>query len=235
MTGQLALNLRLRDGSSFENFWPVRNREAVARLQAALAELVRGAGRAEPAFFLWGEAGTGRTHLLEAACRTLGAQGLTAAYVPLTEHARLSPGLLEDRETEALICLDDLDAVAGDPAWEGALFALIERQRSAGGMLLAAARHAPARLGWRLADLASRLSWGPVYQLLALTDEDKLAAVRLRAERRGLDLPEDVARYVLSRHPRDLHSLFALLERLDQVSLAEQRRLTIPFLRSLGV
>ncbi len=229
---QLPLNLRLRDGSSFENFWPGRNRELLDRLQAALAALA-GDGRREPLLFVWGEPGTGRTHLLEAACRAAHACGLSAAYVPLADARALGPALLENREASALVCLDDLEAVAGDARWEAALFALSERLRAAGGMLLVAARRAPAHLGLRLPDLASRLGWGPVYQLPALSDDEKLAAMRLRATRRGLELSEEAARYILSRYARDLHSLFELLERLDRASLAQQRRITIPFVRSL--
>jgi DnaA family protein len=235
VTQQLALNLRLRDASSLENFWPGRNRELIEALAAALRALVSGDQRAQHVMYLWGEPGSGRTHLLEAACRRAESLGCAAAYVPLAQDPRLSPGVLEDREAAALVCLDDLDSVAGDDGWERALFALAERLRTASGMLLVAARRPPADLGLRLADLASRLAWGPIYQVQALDDAGKLAAMQLRAVRCGLTLPDDVARYILSRHPRDVPSLFALLERLDQSSLSEQRRLTIPFLRSLGI
>jgi DnaA family protein len=88
-------------------------------------------------------------------------------------------------------------------------------------------------LGLAMSELATRFAWGSVYQLKPLADDDKLAAMQLRARNRGLDLPPDAARYILHRYPRDLHSLFALLERIDAASLASQRRVTIPFLRDL--
>ena len=113
------------------------------------------------------------------------------------------------------------------------MFALCERLRAAGGMLLAAGARPPRELGLKLPDLATRLGWGPVYALTPLGDDERLEAVRLRARNRGLEMPEEVARYILARYPRDLDSLFALLDKLDVASLAEQRRLTIPFLRSL--
>lgn len=230
---QLALNLRLRDASSFENFLVARNREPFERVQTGVAQLAT--TRSTPAqwLYLWGEGGCGKTHLLEAACRAAQAQGQTALYIPLSEKTTLSPALLEDVEQSALVCVDDVQAIAADATWEAALFALYERLRVQGGLLMLAAQSSPSSCGVKLADLATRLAAGLVYQLQALTDAEKISALRLRAQRRGLVMTEEVANYLLTRFPRDTHSLFALLDRLDVAALAAQRRLTIPFLRSL--
>jgi DnaA family protein len=230
---QLALNLRLRDASSFENYVAARNREAVERLQRSVQTLGNTPHLPASWLVLWGEPGTGKTHLLEAACRAAQEQGYAPLYVPLAEQARLTTALLEDAEQAPLVCVDDVDAVAGDAAWEAALFALYERLRAHGGMLVLAARISPAAIGLKLADLATRLAAGLVYQLQPLTDAEKVAALRLRAQRRGLEMTEEVANYLLTRFPRDMHSLFALLDKLDSATLAAQRRLTIPFLRAL--
>lgn len=231
---QLALNLRLREGSSFENFRAGPNREPLDCLMQALAVLdARAPVPAAGWVFLWGEAGSGKTHLLQAACRAVQAHDRVAVYVPLREHATLTPAFLEDLDRAALVCLDDIEAVAGDGEWERALFALYERLRAHGGLLLAAGRAAPGALGLRLPDLASRLAAGHVYALQPLNDVDKSAALRARARGRGLEMSEEVAAYLLARYPRDLHSLFALLDRLDAAALAAQRRLTIPFVRSI--
>ena len=100
-------------------------------------------------------------------------------------------------------------------------------------MQVCAANVPPARLGLRLPDLTSRLAWGTVYALQSLDDAEKLEAVRLRAHNRGFEMPEDVVQYILSRYPRDMRSLFDLLDRIDRASLTHQRRVTIPFLREL--
>jgi len=230
---QLALNLKLRDASSFENYFVARNREAVERLQHAVRNL--GSVPHAPAswLYLWGEPGTGKTHLLEAACRAAQEQGHAPLYVPLADKADFTTALLEDVEQVPLVCVDDVDAIAGDATWEAALFALYEHLRAHGGMLMLAARSSPAAIGLKLADLSTRLTAGLVYQLQPLSDAEKIAALRLRAQRRGLEMTEEVANYLLTRFPRDMHSLFALLDRLDTATLAAQRRLTIPFLRSL--
>ncbi len=98
---------------------------------------------------------------------------------------------------------------------------------------MVSARCAPAALNLGLPDLVSRLGWGPVFQLQPLDDEGKRAALQLRARQRGMELPDEVAVYLLRRSPRDMDSLFELLQRLDVASLAAQRRLTIPFVRAL--
>ena len=158
---------------------------------------------------------------------------MTPVYVPLAEAAELSPSLLEDAEKAPLVCLDDMESIAGRTDWEAALFSLTERMRAAGGLQVCAANVPPGRLGLRLPDLTSRLAWGTVYSLQSLGDAEKLEAVRLRAHNRGFDMPEDVVQYILSRYPRDMRSLFDLLDRIDRASLTHQRRVTIPFLREL--
>lgn len=227
MIPQLSLDVGLRDTSSFENFYPGANREPLSQLRRLLEQ-------PPPAcLFLWGEPGSGKSHLLQAACRAMQQRGGEAAYIPLAAARELAPALLEDRERAALVCLDDVHAVAGDIAWERALFALVERVRQQPAHLVAAGRAAPARLGLGMADLATRLGAGPVYQLPPATEAERIAAIQLRGRNRGFDIADDAARYILNRFPRDMHSLFALLDRIDRLTLAQQRRVTIPFLREL--
>ncbi|OGI53963.1 MAG: DnaA regulatory inactivator Hda [Candidatus Muproteobacteria bacterium RIFCSPHIGHO2_02_FULL_60_13] len=233
MNHQLSLNLRLKDASSFGNFHPGPNREALERLRAAVVTAATRDKASEPLMFLWGAEGSGKTHLLQAACRLAQELGMAPVYVPLADVVELTPSLLEGVEAAPLVCLDDVERAANRPEWEAALFSLVERLRTAGGMLVIGAIAPPDRLGLRLPDLVSRLAWGATYALQPLDDTQKLEAVRLRAQHRGFEMPEDVARYIPSRYPRDMRSLFGLLDRIDQASLAQQRRVTIPFLRGL--
>ncbi len=231
---QLALDLRLRESASFENYLAGANGEPFTRLRASVEVLARGEAPSERVIYLWGEDGCGKTHLLQAACRLLPGQGAgRSAYVPLALARELSPAILEGLETAALVCVDDMHRIRGLVSWERSLFALCETLRACGGVLVAAAVTNPASLGLTLPDLATRLGWGLVYQLRTLSDAQKIAAIQLRARNRGLEISEKVAGYVLHRYPRDTHSLFDLLDRIDQASLAHQRRITIPFLRGL--
>lgn len=220
---QLTLRIGLRDSATFANFLAGENAAPLHLLQQ----------ESEPFVYLWGGVGSGRSHLLQAACHAETSRGDRPAYLPLAELAKAGVDLLDGLEQMSLVCLDDLQAVAGDRAWEEGLFHLYNRVRDAGGRLLAAADASPAALGVGLADLRSRLGWGPVFQLQSLDDAGKLAALQLRARARGMELSEEVGAYLLRHCPRDMHALFELLERLDQASLTAQRRLTIPFVRDL--
>jgi DnaA family protein len=132
-----------------------------------------------------------------------------------------------------LICMDDLQCIVGDKDWEESVFAFFNRSKEAGVKLLVTATSAPRGLEFSLPDLASRMSWGVIYQLHELQDEDKLEALDRRARERHMPLTTDVLQYVFSRHSRDLQSLLEVIDKLDQLSLAEKRRLTIPFVRKV--
>jgi DnaA family protein len=224
---QLPLGLALRDGARFDSFFPGPNREALDSVQLAAS------GQGESLVFLTGPAGTGKSHLLQAACHHAADSQRAATYLPLRQLIDLAPGVLEGLEQLDLVCLDDVHLLAGDTAWEHALFDLFNRLREAGGTLLVAGEQRPDLTGFALPDLASRLGWGLTYRLRPLADADMLAALTCRAAGRGLALPEETASYLLKRVPRDPAAVFDLLDRLDQASMVEQRRLTIPFVKAV--
>ncbi len=227
MNEQLALGLHLRASARFSSFVPAGHSELVAQLQ-------RLAGGGPPnQLYCWGGPGSGKTHLLQACCRYADAAARSAAYLCLRDKRELQPGVLNGWETFQLVCLDDIDALAGDNAWEESLFHLYNRLADRGNQLLVSAAVAPAQLAIGLPDLASRLSGSLVYQLHALNDEQSLEAMRLRARQRGFELPPETGRYLLRRLPRDLPALLLLLEQLDTASLAAQRKVTVPFVKSV--
>ena len=204
---QLPLGIKLRDEATFANYFHGPNQAVVAAVRD-FADL-----QSEPqdtCLLLWGADGSGRSHLLQAACHAVAEVDGLAMYLPLDELAQEPPALLDGMES---------------------VFHLYNRLREQGGRLLIAASGAPRALGLCLPDLASRLSWGLVFQLQALDDQGKQEVLKLRAAQRGLQLNDEVARYILSRGARGMVELFAALERLDQASLQAQHRLTIPFVK----
>ncbi|MDH5649622.1 MAG: DnaA regulatory inactivator Hda [Gammaproteobacteria bacterium] len=233
MSKQLPLNISLRDFPSFENYVPGKNQEPVDRLK----KLVTGTNEQEETdwlIYLWGASGCGKTHLLEAICRQAGHAGTNSLLVSLKRQSDNSPEVLEELSRIAVVCIDDVHCIAGSRDWETALFALCEQRRQTRQLLVLSANNNANYLGLSLPDLATRMAgWGLSFPLQGLDDEEKFAVVKQRARNRGIDVGDDVVRYVLNRYPRDMQALFKLLEQVDQCSLASQRRVTIPFLKTL--
>jgi DnaA family protein len=221
---QLALPLRLADHAVFASFFAAGNEALVATLQS-LAE-----GGPGPGCWLWGARATGKTHLLQAACARAGDR---SAYIPLRELAAAGPRSVDGLARRDLVCIDDIDTVAGNAAWEEALFVMYNQIAEAEGCLVVAAATAPRATRFALPDLQSRLSRLPIFKLQALDEDQRAEALQLRARHRGLSLPDDTARYLLSRSRRDMASLYGWLDRLDAEALRAQRRLTIPFVREV--
>lgn len=201
--------------------------------QPVVRDAVRAAARGESRdwLFLAGPAGSGKSHLLLAACAEAASVGRRAAYLPLPAFAGRLGEALAQQEGFDLVCLDGLDAIAGNAADEEALFHFHNRARAGGGVVLYAARGNPAALGIALPDLVTRLGQCVRLTLEPLDEAGRRTVLRERAARRGLELDDAVLDYLLRRVDRDLASLTRLLDTLDRASLAAQRRITIPFLR----
>jgi DnaA family protein len=223
---QLPLGVRLPDRALFASFLPGHNVQAVDHLQ----RIARGEGAALT--WLCGAAGSGKTHLLQAACSAAGEHARTG-YVPLTQMAALGAGVLEGLTQLQVLALDDFEAVAGQREWELRVFGLLRELEEAGGRLIVAAASPPALIRWALPDLGSRCAAGAVFQLRALSEDEQHAALQLRARLRGLELPQETWQYLQRRLPRDMRTLYELLDTLDEAALTAQRRLTVPFIREV--
>jgi DnaA family protein len=222
--GQLHLPITLIRERTLADYRAGPNAEALA----AVAALASGGG--EPYVFLFGGASTGKTHLLQGACHAVIRQGRTAQYIPLGETG-LMPSIFDDLESRDLVAIDEVQAIAGKTDWEVALFDLFNRARAKGCALLIAADSAPDALGLGLADLCSRLQWGPRYCLLPLGDTDCERLLTEVAAELGMRLGHETARYIMNNYARDPGSLVALIERIDEASLREQRQPSIPLVR----
>ena len=222
MTEQQALPFALGERSTFRHFILGRNGELVERLQ----NLRRGSGNAFGCVWLFGEPGTGKTHLLQAVCN----DQANAAYIPAREITA------EDDSIEAYgkfdtVTVDDVPEWIGTQAAERMLMSLYNALRGRHARLVVTAHRSPRDLAFALPDLGSRLRAAACYRLAPLDDRDKLRLLAGVARERGFELPDEVAQFLLARTSRDQRELLGQLDRLDQASLAQGRRLTIPFVK----
>lgn len=223
---QLALDLKLADFALFDTFHAGGNEPVFAAVKQAATT------SGQQVAWIWGGAGSGRSHLLQAAVAAASAADEACAWLPLDD-AGLQPGMLEGMGSLDLLCVDDVDRVAGQADWESALFRVFEDLRNNNGRLLVTASAPPADVQFSLRDLASRLASGPTWRLQPMSDGDLLVALQLRSRWRGLELPDEVGAFLLRRVERTPTAMFRLLDRLDEAALAGKRRLTVPLVREV--
>lgn len=184
--------------------------------------------------YLWGGNSTGKSHLLLAIVERLQLDHKQVVYLPMKELIdKPSSELLRSLEKVDAVCIDDLDVTSGSPQWQEDLFHCFNRLQNTQCKLLIAAKTNPNNLDIELADLRSRLSTGLIYQLHDLDDEDSVNALIIQAQARGLEMPKEVAQYLFRHYSRDMAEQMALLQTLDNASMAAQRRLTIPFVKQV--
>ncbi|MFV2059290.1 MAG: DnaA regulatory inactivator Hda [Gammaproteobacteria bacterium] len=220
---QLLLNFDLRDVARFENFIIENNQTLINDLQ----------DKTQLCIFFYGPSGSGKTHLLHSLCHEYSSSLKSATYIPLARYEELSPQIFNGLENMSLVCIDDIQVIAGMTEWETELFHLYNRLRDKKGKIVVSSALSLKSLAINLADLRSRFSWGPVYQIKSLTDANKCLALQQHATARGLELSDEVCEYLLSRYTRDVSSLFDMLEILDKAALVAKRKLTIPFVRTI--
>lgn len=227
MATQLTLGVALNQRATLDNFCWGEN-VALKQLVSALLS-----GHLTEYVYIWGTQTTGRTHLLQACCQALSEQGKSAFYLPLKQHEGFDPDMLSNADHLDLVALDDVDVLAGLSDWEEALFHLYNACLSSGTYLIMTGHHSPDQVAWRLKDWGSRFRSVLAFEPIPLSDVEKIRVLQQNAREKGLVLKDSVATYLLSHYPRDLGKLMALLDQLDQASLSEQRKLTIPFVQQV--
>lgn len=225
MHPQLVLSLDAAPAKTFESF---RADEALATAHLAV-EAFAGGRLDERQLFLWGAHGSGKSHLLVAACHAVREAGYLAAYVP-GENANKGDAL-DGYETFELLCIDDLQDL--EPASERELYRCINRCHESGTRLLFASDRPIDALHLALTDLVSRLTWGPVFRLVPPGDASLLDAVRDEFRLRSVEPGEDVPAWLLRRFPGDLSAIKDFVGRLSEASLSERKRITVALARRI--
>lgn len=225
---QYTLAVTLPDDETLQSFYGAKESPAVQFIEQFLAP-----GKPQLPLYLFGASGSGKSHLLYAACVHAQELGMTSQLLALDDFRQYSPRLFDGLEQLDLVCLDNIQAIAGDSHWQVALFDLYNRMVEQGKRLLIVADEAPQQLGITLPDLVSRLQACTIFQLRLLSDDDKQKLLQQKARLRGIDLPDEVARFLLNRQQREIRALVAILDKLDKASIVHQRKLTIPFVKDV--
>lgn len=228
---QLALSVQLPDDETFNSFYQGEAVTIKEQLQAFITPKASSTSLPN-SFYLFGLSGVGKSHLLHACCSYAEEHGLSSLCLSLTDLSQLSVEMLEGLEHLDLICLDDINAIAGNTQWEQGVFDLFNRLIEQDKKILVAANDSVKQINFVLPDLVSRLTWGYTEQIKPLQDEDKLNILQYRAAERGLSLSLDVAKFLLNRSSREMTDLVQALDLLDKASIKEQRKITIPFIKS---
>lgn len=227
---QLSLGVTLRDDATFENFYAPDDKAGLVVSSLKAAAL----GKELSSQVIWGAPGSGLTHLMQAASHEAQNAGLSVQYLPFRDiRGYSSEDICDGLEASQVVCLDGLDLICGNREWEHALFHLYNKIRDAGHSLLMSSHISPTSLAIELPDLKSRILGSLVYHVKSLADQEKQSALIMRAGGRGLQMSEDVSKFILQRSPRDMNNLFMLLNRLDECSMQQQRKLTIPFVKEV--
>ncbi len=224
---QLGLSIPFRDHCDFENFYAGDGNTELLKLLRTfpLSEQVR-------TVYVHGAPQSGRSHLLEATSQHAQANDCSSVYLPVRSLlATAGPEVLDGLEVIDVLCIDDVDAIAGRADWEEALFHLYNRGAQQQQRVLFSASTAPRNVRFSLRDLGSRLGASVVYRLQSLDDQDKLACLKLRAANLGMEINQQVAEYILRRSRRDLRALVEVVELLDSAALGERRQPSIPLVR----
>jgi len=223
---QLPLEFEFQSNQSFNTFYPGNNEEVINHLQHFFSH-------DEQQIFLWGEIGTGKTHLLQAVCQESIQQNKTCFYFSFDSKQLPDTAILNGLESFDVVCFDNIDKIAEDSNWEHAFFNFFNLHRDDNKQLILSANCPPKYLTIQLADLKTRMSWGLTLKIFPLSDVQQLEALIYKANDLGFEIPVNVGKFLMSHYARDLPSVWVLLDKINHATLAAKRKLTIPFLKQI--
>jgi len=208
---------------TFETFYLSSNKVVIDSIKDDKNKLI----------WIAGPEGTGKTHILQATVNYMDDGDNRLLYLPMVESKDFTPDILDNLNQFDLVAIDDIENVIGDFSWEEQLLILYEELIHTKCRILISSSDTPQGLRFKLPDLASRFSLGLVDRLKPMNEEQIIKAISLHATVRGFNLPAEVAKYLISRVPRDVSVLVDIIKLLDYESLSKQRKLTVPFIKTV--
>ena len=220
---QIPLDVSLSEYMTFETFYLGPNKSVVDSLRDEKNQLI----------WLAGLEGFGKTHLLHAFLNSHEHENKKVLYLPMSESQDFTPDILDNLAQYDLVAIDDIENIIGDMTWEEQLLKFYEDSYSTRNKILITANDTPKGLNFLLPDLSSRFNLALIERLRPMNEEEMIKAILIHSKARGFDLPEDSAKYLINRVPRDVSVLIDMIKLLDYESLSMQRKLTIPFIKTV--
>ena len=220
---QIPLDVSLSEYMTFETFYLGPNKSVVDSLWDEKNQLI----------WLAGLEGFGKTHLLHAFINSHEHENKKVLYLPMSESQDFTPDILDNLAQYDLVAIDDIENIIGDMTWEEQLLKFYEDSYSTRNKILITAHDTPKGLNFLLPDLSSRFNLALIERLRPMNEDEMIKAILIHSKARGFDLPEDSAKYLINRVPRDVSVLIDMIKLLDYESLSMQRKLTIPFIKTV--
>ena len=220
---QIPLDVSLSEYMTFETFYLGPNKSVVDSLRHEKNQLI----------WLAGLEGFGKTHLLHAFLNSHEHENKKVLYLPMSESQDFTPDILDNLAQYDLVAIDDIENIIGDMTWEEQLLKFYEDSYSTRNKILITANDTPKGLNFLLPDLSSRFNLALIERLRPMNEDEMIKAILIHSKARGFDLPEDSAKYLINRVPRDVSVLVDMIKLLDYESLSMQRKLTIPFIKTV--
>ena len=220
---QIPLDVSLSEYMTFETFYLGPNKSVVDSLGDQKNQLI----------WVAGLEGFGKTHLLHAFLNSHEHENKKVLYLPMSESQDFTPDILDNLAQYDLVAIDDIENIIGDMTWEEQLLKFYEDSYSTRNKILITANDTPKGLNFLLPDLSSRFNLALIERLRPMNEDEMIKAILIHSKARGFDLPEDSAKYLINRVPRDVSVLIDMIKLLDYESLSMQRKLTIPFIKTV--
>ena len=217
-------NFKKRD---FDSFFQGENKDLLYFLNTMIKT------RSNNSIYIWGPQGTGKTHLLQAACKQANEMDWHVTYIPLEQYRDFSIDILDGLGKLDLVCIDDLEFIIDNIEWQQRVTLLFNEIRDNKNSIIISSKISPNNIRIDLDDLKSRLVWGHVFKIKAADDELKIKILKKEANERSFNLNDDVVEFLIRRSNRDLTSLIEILDEIDRSSLAAKRKITVPFVKEL--
>ena len=217
-------NFKKRD---FDSFFQGENKDLLYFLNTMIKT------KSNNSIYIWGSQGTGKTHLLQAACKKANEMDWHVTYIPLEQYRDFSIDILDGLGKLDLVCIDDLEFIIDNIEWQQRVTLLFNEIRDNKNSIIISSKISPNNIKIDLDDLKSRLVWGHVFKIKAADDELKIKILKKEANERSFNLNDDVVEFLIRRSNRDLTSLIEILDEIDRSSLAAKRKITVPFVKEL--